>query len=640
MLVKKYLYEIPLCDTKFINNKKNNRKHEYIFVKLDVSEKYGEILVADIYSEQCTLIKRFFTDGNAWTTFEKGTWHRRNLTPEYWWSHPDYIETKESGEISAEFFNKHGFNHYCKETGSQICNFISSRNSDKRAQYARNKYERMMNHINSVPKLPENINQYCNEYIFKNHYIVLKSKKTKSQDNQCKCLSCNKTFSVSQNIKHKDNMVCPECGIAAKVVAERWVTSARDKSKILVMFNANGYIVKEWMEVERNYRAKELTEKYYFIPYYYEINTEEGTYCYHYVNNMSVSDFVKINYSCGDSVHVYADNINEIFANGWHMKMNLSRLRFAGMISLPNLFYCAGKNEIAWQLYKIGLYSMAANSDYLSSGKTFEDVLGVSKNYLPVLKKYNATISELKVIKKADVFVNDEMLGKLSSLMRKGQTYELMKKMDDVLKLMSFTKMVNYFYKQSEYHNKKPLDVWFTLYLDYVSMIGQLNKGVNKNKRIDMTLLNNRFPKELKKAHDRVTVQLRIKKNAKKEAQLMELEKELVKTYTFSKNGLFLSIPASIEDFINEGNRLNHCVGSNESYMNSHIARKHTIIFVRKEEAPDVPYYTLTLNDKNNLSQCLGKGNKSMTKEVESFINAYTQFLNNPFKDSKTKKVA
>ncbi|MDD4496115.1 MAG: PcfJ domain-containing protein [Eubacteriales bacterium] len=649
MLVKKYLYEIPLCNTKFIKKQKAYRDQEYVFAKLNVSEKYGKILVADIYSEDRLLMKRFFTDGNSWITLEckknpnkleeKEYWHKRSITSA-WYISPDYIESKESAMISKDFFKEHCFNSYNNDTGRLICSFISEKMSDKREQYAQNKHQRMMAHIHSVPRLPANINQYCNDYVFKSHYVVLLSKKGKNKNSQCKCLSCNTTFIGKEGIRHKDSLTCPNCGMRAKVVAERWITTARDKSKLLVMFNINGYVMKEWMVVIRSYNSHGLRENYLFDPYYYEINTEKGRYCYEYSYISYTSDFIKRNYSCSDSVHIYADNISEIYPDGWYLRMNLDRLRYADMISLPNLIYLAGQNNITWQLYKIGLYSLAANSDRLPKGKTFEEVLGVSKNYLPIFKKYNATVSELKAVKKADIFVNDELFGKLTCLMRKGQTYELLSKMDRILKLMSYTKMVNYFHKQSEYYPKKVLDNWFTLYLDYVDMIEQINKGIRKIKRIDMTLPNNKFPKELKKAHDRVSLQLKIKKNAKKDAQLKDLAKELISTYAFNKNGLLLTIPEGIEDFINEGNRLNHCVGSNESYMNNHIARKHTILFVRKEESPDVPYYTLTLNDKNNLSQCLGRGNKSMTKEVESFIKEYTKFLNEPVTGEKTKEVA
>lgn len=639
MLVKKYLETIPVSVIASTARKPKRNQYkqitEYVSAKLNYSKRCGEVLVVDFFKEDGSISKRFFTDGNSWITLEDGEWHQR-MGDRY---STEYIETKKSASITKTFIKVNTNSCWGDESADLIGSFISSSESEKKQRYAENKYNRMQEHINMFPELPEGINQYCNEYVFSNRYIVLKKPERKDKKFKCKCLYCGKSFQVTEKPKHKSTMTCPKCKKEAIVIAERYITSVKDKDKILVMFNVNGNILKEWMKIERTYKQERFKEEYSFDSYYYELKIGKHTYVYKWVTSWWHNDFVKTKYRCEERVHVYADNIHEIYPDGWHRNMNLRRLKYAGPIDLEWLISNTYKNPSTWQLYKIGLYNLAENSYYLPSGDTFEEVLRVSKNYLPILKKYNATLKELKVIKMADVFVNDEMFGKLVKLMRIKNSYELLEKMEKVLKLMTFTKMVNYFTKQVPYYPRKSLEDWFTFYIDYISMINQLNAKLPKTKKIDLTELNVRFPKDLKKAHDRVSSQLIIKKNEAKERKVKTIAKEIQQTHQFEYKKLMIVIPKSINDFINEGDKLHHCVGSNSTYLDQHIKKEWTILFIRQKDKPEEPFYTLTIDNENHKTkECQGKYHKSTTKEIDEFLAKYKIHLDKTIR--KETKVA
>ena len=623
MLVKKYLKEIPLCEASFRKN--SSKKSEYIFSKVDVSEKYGEILAVDFYSEDEILIKRFFTDGKAWITLEKGSWHYRNITNE-WWYYPDYIESKESSSISKEFFKKHNYKTHHNETGDIIKSFISEKHSDKHQRYVENRQRRMEDHIAMFPELPKNINAYCNQYVFKEKYIVFQ-KLDKSGQRKCKCLSCNESFNTDDKVQHKSPMSCPKCGANAIAIAERYITAVTDKTKMLIMFYVDGDILKKWMKVERRYESNS-TEKYYYEPYYYEINTKKCTYYYHWVTFYYTYGFAKTKYSCDDKVHVYADNIKDIYENGWHMNMNLERLRYAGTINLRRLFIEASRTERTWQLYKIGLYNLAECASYLPEGNTFEEVIGLSKGYLPALKKNNVTYHALEVIKRANQYLNEDMVEKLCNLLNGSNFYSIDQKIKELLKHMSFIKMINYFSKQKVITKRKDFSLLATLYNDYLSMAEQLNAKLSKNKKFDMTTMNFRFPADIKKAHDNISNQLTIRKNRQKEIALQKMYKQLEPTHSFMHKGLIVVIPKSIEDFIREGNSLSHCVGRGMTYIDSHLKGTGLTFFIRKKENIDKPYYTFTIyTDTNTVSQCHGKCHASPTAEINAFIKKFLEHI-------------
>ena len=637
MLVKKYLKGIPACETSF-PNVDEKKFHEFLFSKVDVSEECGEVLVVDFYSSKKELDKRFFTDGKNWITLDEGKWSTSNIDGGgYYYNSPEYIESEESKLISKEFFGKHDHSEFRSETASLIRSFIYNKNSEKRQLYADNKYQRMMNHIESIPNPPENIAQYCNEFVFENRYIVFMKEK-KDKKTQCRCLHCGKDFLADERPKHKSTMVCPECRSEAKAIAERYVSSLQDKARLLIFYKVDGYIQKVWQKVSRRYGPEKLNNIFDLDPYYYEIETAKGKYAYHYVTSWWTTGFASTKYLCGDKAHVYADNIKEMFEGGWVLNMNLDRLRYAGEINFTNLMHNARTYPATWQLYKIGLYNLAASSTTGFRGNTFEEALGVSKNYLPIFKKYNVTADELAAVKMSGSFVNEETFCKLSRLMRIGKGYGTFEKMKEILKQMTFVKMVNYFSKQSIFRPKRNLADWFTLYLDYIKMMKELNAQLPKKKRIDLTEPNVKYPKDIQKAHDRVSVQLKIKKDANKDRDLKRISKRLEETHSFSYKNMTIVIPRGVEDFINEGNKLSHCVGSNSSYMKAHIEGKWCVLFIRKKGQPDAPFYTLTIGKEDHkVKECQGKCHKSMTPEVKKFVDAYLRFLDKARKPLDSK---
>ena len=92
------------------------------------------------------------------------------------------------------------------------------------------------------------------------------------------------------------------------------------------------------------------------------------------------------------------------------------------------------------------------------------------------------------------------------------------------------------------------------------------------------------------------------------------------------KAGDFLIRPArSQRELICEGKTLNHCVGS---YAERMATGKTAIFFIRRSDAPDIPYFTLEFCE-GRVSQCRGYKNDSYitVPEVEAFVKAWLGYL-------------
>jgi hypothetical protein len=147
---------------------------------------------------------------------------------------------------------------------------------------------------------------------------------------------------------------------------------------------------------------------------------------------------------------------------------------------------------------------------------------------------------------------------------------------------------------------------------------------------MDLTESRYLFPNNLKQAHAKTTKQVKLKRDEIADRKIAERVK-LLNKFTFERNGL-IAYPAScLADLFNEGKVLNHCVGG---YAQNYANGSTNLFFVRRTSEPNKPYYTLEFND-NQIRQCRGLKNCSMSDEVSAFVS---MFIKNVELQSKSKK--
>ena len=103
--------------------------------------------------------------------------------------------------------------------------------------------------------------------------------------------------------------------------------------------------------------------------------------------------------------------------------------------------------------------------------------------------------------------------------------------------------------------------------------------------------------------------------------------------FGYSSSKFIIVPPKRHNDVKNEGKILDHCVGTHAQS----IATEETIIlFVRKKEEPDKPFYTLNIDPKNyHQIQCRGLRNCDTTKEVDHFLAEWRRKIIDPLKGVK-----
>lgn len=238
--------------------------------------------------------------------------------------------------------------------------------------------------------------------------------------------------------------------------------------------------------------------------------------------------------------------------------------------------------------------------------KTPEQFLGIRKQRVRKLIETEGNIELLKAMQM------ERQLGKIwtdeqiEHIAEAGLRAEELRRM---MNFMSVQKLLNHIAKYAgcQYGTgcvtaRRRIRQTAILYMDYLRMAEQ--EGYNLMDDIV------KFPKDMKVRHDQLVERIndrhnreRIERDQKKYAELNGKITERLpeaKRY-FWQNKKYMIIPAGkCEELIAEGQTLHHCVGSSDTYMKKMAAGTSWILFLRKKEDLDKPYYTIEIDMKSD----------------------------------------
>ena len=180
-------------------------------------------------------------------------------------------------------------------------------------------------------------------------------------------------------------------------------------------------------------------------------------------------------------------------------------------------------------------------------------------------------------------------------------------------------------------NNRKILDRFFEFlntdtaiynrinYRDYLRMISNFPADIKKNFPL--------CPQNIKKYHDKAIVIANRYQQQIYEAQHKEIGDKyinnvypLAKEYEYSNDEYVIIAPRSVFELSTEGKVLNHCVGS---YINSVSNGKEYILFLRKKDQQDIPYFTINITLDKEIRQIHGKYNCNVPEILTPFINSW-----------------
>ena len=129
----------------------------------------------------------------------------------------------------------------------------------------------------------------------------------------------------------------------------------------------------------------------------------------------------------------------------------------------------------------------------------------------------------------------------------------------------------------------------------------------------------NKYPDDIKKAHDDLMVKIETVKSKKQDEAILNRVNGGLNKLRFADDKYVITPANSSEDLIRESAKLNHCV---KTYVDKYAKGMTNIFLVRKRENVNEPFYTLELID-NDIKQLRGNHNCKPTDEVVKFINKW-----------------
>lgn len=200
---------------------------------------------------------------------------------------------------------------------------------------------------------------------------------------------------------------------------------------------------------------------------------------------------------------------------------------------------------------------------------------------------------------------------------------------------LNLTHTLNYLEKHTESSKAKALsseDYSRTaiMWTDYIHFAKELKYDLKRDDVI--------FPKRLQQAHDSASEAVVISRDEKKAEKYKKRKEKLEKMYAYSDGIYEIVIPTGVNDIIQEGKVLGHCVGG---YAERHVRGATTILFMRLCENPSKRYITIEVSDsKRRICQNYGKKNRLLKPEEKEFVDKWIAWVQAGSKRKKNKKDA
>ncbi|MET2121614.1 PcfJ domain-containing protein [Enterococcus faecalis] len=288
------------------------------------------------------------------------------------------------------------------------------------------------------------------------------------------------------------------------------------------------------------------------------------------------------------------------YPNNWQEKLTtVSELKYLQLSEIERqelAHIYKYRNEIEF-LQKIGATTLANEiifDDYRNVfGLYFHkvDMRVITKKWLKAnkqkLKTRNPTFHEF-MLEKTLKERNAPMINEIEKYVHYSQIKQLPKE-------VNLTKFQKWFIRKGER---------FDYYMDYLHMLEELNTPLNNDSVL--------YPENLQVAHDNAMNTLNLLKSEIEEKQYQE-RKNQIKALEAEIDDLLFLTPHSLQEIIQEGSILRHCVGS-QHYIERHTQGKTTIVFIRRKEKPDMPYFTLEYRNQQVI-QIQGKCNRQEVPE-------------------------
>ncbi len=494
-----------------------------------------------------------------------------------------------------------------------VINFEVGCNQLKYERAYQRKCKRIDEIMGKIPCVPDAMEDWVQQEILPGNYLFFKKGKKRTEYS---CTACGEQSWKKKGWKHGEMTTCPKCGASVKAYSRKQEQTAKAP---VILLQACG---EEW--VERQFRAvctwkagetKEVQlyeEARAIIPkgecwgkVYYGTESDADEFSQDWWDKNQLNKRFMPSY-------LYPGNLDEVLPYGKLQNSGLDLLAKKKEKLEVNKFITTFQQR-PWLEYltKTGLSRLVADivrkygwwgepNAICRNAENLKELLRLDGNRVSRMKRLNGGFNTLEWMQYEK---EREGTGQRIKISQESLEYLTVKNVsksncEEILKeLGSVNRMVNYMKKQ-RINPQTLTQIW----KDYLRMAR--DEGMDTSDDIV------RLPKDLKTRHDQLVELInarkdeeRLKKEKKKYAGLnKKIEKQLpvAKRYYWEDDNYMIIPAGSCEELVTEGRTLHHCVGSSDHYMENMAEGKTWILFLRKKENPEKPYYTIEIDMKDD----------------------------------------
>lgn len=192
---------------------------------------------------------------------------------------------------------------------------------------------------------------------------------------------------------------------------------------------------------------------------------------------------------------------------------------------------------------------------------------------------------------------------------------------------MSIVQIYNYIRRQMRETRMKSSEV-LTTWSDYLSMACRLKMDTG-----DAIIYRVR---KLRQRHDELVELCGQKELAIRAGEILEkyphvedIYQEVKEIYGYTGKDYAVIVPSRIEEIMDEGEKLHHCVGSSDRYWERIERKESYVMFLRRVSKPDAPYYTLEIEPDGTVRQkrTMYDRQKEDIKDAEKFLREWQKVI-------------
>lgn len=465
--------------------------------------------------------------------------------------------------------------------------------------YIKKKDRELFQFIDNELKTPSRWLNFVNKQrVYHNLIIKKKDKYT--------CTNCKHIFPSDKKVN--EECKCPNCKNTYLVKLDR-LKNYTFKDQLAIFDKVDNYYIERIFQLESHYHnghinhycfewGRNIYDEYFSCLFQIMNDNTVGTisgywisYRENFNSNWKYTDSYYSPIAYYDEFIYYPYNLKELLENDPNYKYSQlwELVKHVGYCNLTYLL--KNYNQSIEILTKMKLYKLALNPKTFLFKNTFEErFLGLSKDYLPFIRKYNLSLNELEV---------------LSALKEKNiNLIRMISKLDnfrDLSQIINFKKA----FKLTDLNSDNCRE-----YNDYLTMI--------KTMKFDMKNSRYIYPKHIKEAHDRVEREYEVVKDSIICEAIKTRHDELSK-YAFSNNKYIIFPADSIESLEDESQQQCNCV---RTYSERIAKGSCDIYFMRLVNNKSKSLVTVEVKN-SEIVQKRTKNNHQTTLEQDKFLDMW-----------------